>query len=144
MSKSRVSFDSTLRVRDACLCMHMQRTARSLARRFDAAFRPVGLTSRQFSLMMALNRPDPSDIGSVAALLGMDRTTLTAALKPLVRRGLVEIVASRADRRRRLLRLTMAGGRRLAAALPIWEREHAAVESGVDGEQLRRDLRVLG
>jgi DNA-binding MarR family transcriptional regulator len=133
-----------MRVRDACLCLHAQRTARSLARRFDAAFRSVGLTSRQFSLMMALNRPDPPDVGSVAALLGMDRTTLTAALKPLVRRGLAEIVATPADRRRRLVRLTAAGRERLAAALPVWEREHAALERAVDADQLRTALRVLG
>ena len=66
-----------------------QRAARALARRFDAAFRPLGLTSGQFSLLMSLNRPEPPTMGAVAALLAMDRTTLTAALKPLERRGLV-------------------------------------------------------
>ena len=82
-------------MRDRCLCLHAQRAARALARRFDAGFRPFGITSGQFSLLMALNRPQPAPLGAVAALLAMDRTTLTAALKPLERRGLVVVAQSR-------------------------------------------------
>src|SRR5579864_3271805 len=84
-------FEKTLEVRDGCLCLFVQRAARALARQFDDVFRPVDLTHGQFSLLMALNRPHPPVMGEVAALLGMDRTTLTAALKSLARRGLVEV-----------------------------------------------------
>src|ERR1700735_927000 len=94
-----VLFETTLLVRDTCLCLHVQRAARALARRFDEALRPIGLTNGQFSLMMSLNRPAPAGMGSVADLLAMDRTTLTAALKPLERRGLVAVAADPADRR---------------------------------------------
>src|ERR1700726_1660252 len=88
---SSVPFATTLRIRDCCLCLHVQRAARALARRFDEALRPVGLTNGQFSLLMSLNRPEPAGMASVATLLAMDRTTLTAALKPLERRGLVTV-----------------------------------------------------
>ncbi|MBA5760426.1 MarR family transcriptional regulator, partial [Escherichia coli] len=71
---------------------HMQRAARNLARIFDDALRPLDLTNGQFSLLMSLNRPKPAPMKSVASLLAMDRTTLTAALKPLERRGLVTII----------------------------------------------------
>src|SRR3712207_8967583 len=101
-----VSFETTLQVRDTCLCLHTQRAARALARRFDEALRPVGLTSGQFSLLNALNRPEPPSIGPVAQLLAMDRTTLTAALKPLERDGLVAVAVDPDARRKRLLRLT--------------------------------------
>ena len=87
-----VSFQTTLRVRDCCLCLHVQRAARALARRFDQALQPLGLTNGQFSLMISLNRPQAPGMGSVAELLAVDRTTLTAALKPLQRRGLVKIM----------------------------------------------------
>jgi DNA-binding MarR family transcriptional regulator len=147
MSKSRpVPGEVTLLVRDHCLCLHAQRAARALARRFDEAFRPLGLTSGQFSLMMSLNRPEPSSLGSVAALLGMDRTTVTAALKPLERRGLVKTAASPNDRRSRLLILTRDGQALLARAVPVWERTHAAVDRLLaerDPDQLRRALRAL-
>src|SRR5271169_3715063 len=103
--------------------------ARALARRFDDALRPIGLTNGQFSLMMSLNRPQPPDMGAVASLLGMNRTTLTAALKPLQRRGLLMIKVDPTDRRSRIMTLTPRGRRLLARAVPVWRRTHVAVEA---------------
>lgn len=145
-NRNAPSRETTLKVRDSCLCLHAQRAARALARRFDEAFRPLGITSGQFSLLMSLNRPEPPSIGSVASLLAMDRTTLTAALKPLQRQGLVEVTVSPTDRRSRLMALTPAGQALLSRAVPVWEREHAAVERELaagDAERLRGDLRAL-
>lgn len=147
MSKpADIPFETTLLVRDACLCLHTQRVARALARRFDQALRPVGLTNGQFSLLMSLNRPEPPSMAPVAALLAMDRTTLTAALKPLQRRGLVEVTADPADKRGRLLRLTEKGRALLREAVPIWEVAHHAVEQllpGGDADSFRKSLRAL-
>ena len=140
------TFAITLAVRDACLCLHVQRAARALARRFDEALRPIGLTNGQFSLMMSLNRPEPPDMGAVASLLGMDRTTLTAALKPLARRGLLRIKADPADGRSRVMRLTPKGRRLLACAVPVWRRTHIAVEALVpdgDPDRFRKNLRAV-
>jgi DNA-binding MarR family transcriptional regulator len=99
-----------------------------LPRRFDEAFRPLGLTNGQFSLMMALNRPEPPTMGALAALLAMDRTTLTAALKPLERRGLMDIGPDPRDRRRRVMTLTPSGRELLARAVPVWVETHAEAE----------------
>ncbi|MBS1166411.1 MAG: transcriptional regulator, MarR family [Proteobacteria bacterium] len=138
------SFETTLLVRDTCLCLHAQRAARALARRFDIALKPAGITSGQFSLLMSLNRPHPPKVGSVAALLAMDRTTLTANLKPLERRGLVVTEADPTDKRARLLRLTPAGREVLTNAVPIWKAVHAEIETGLtDPHQLRAELLVL-
>ncbi|EUB95382.1 transcriptional regulator, MarR family [Rhizobium sp. CF080] len=124
-----IPFSTTLHVRDTCLCLHVQRAARALARRFDNAMKPIGLTNGQFSLMMSLNRPQPAPMGQVATLLAMDRTTLTAALKVLERRGLVETTVDPKDRRGKLLRLTNDGMTMLSAALPIWIRVHAEIDA---------------
>ena len=144
-------FAATLEVRDCCLCFRAQRAARALARRFDAAFRPFGLTNGQFSLMMSLNRPAPPTMGEVATFLAMDRTTLTAALKPLQRRGLVRIVPDKEDARARRLILTDEGRALLARALPVWRAEHdrvdrllLALEGDLDLENLRGGIGLLG
>ncbi|HEV2265288.1 MAG TPA: MarR family transcriptional regulator [Stellaceae bacterium] len=141
-----VSFAATVHVRDTCLCLHLQRAARTVARRFDTALRPLGVTNGQFSLMMSLNRPEPPTMGAVATLLAMDRTTLTAALKPLERRGLVAITVDPADKRNRRLQLTPAGRALLAKALPIWKRTHAVLDGELgwpSAARLRADLRGL-
>ena len=104
----QIPFSTTLLVRDTCLCLHVQRAARALARRFDLALKPAGLTNGQFSLLMSLNRPDAPGVpkatmGSVAELLGMDRTTLTAAARVLFDRGLLVVEAEPGDRRNKVL-----------------------------------------
>ncbi|APO73931.1 MarR family transcriptional regulator protein [Rhizobium etli 8C-3] len=141
-----IPFSTTLLVRDTCLCLHVQRAARALARLFDDALRPVGLTNGQFSLMMSLNRPEPPPMGPVANLLAMDQTTLTAALKPLQRRGWVNVTQNPKDKRGRLLSLTPEGKAVLAAALPIWRKTHAALDEKLPGggsERLRSELQAL-
>ena len=139
-------YDVTPRVRDNCVCLHVQRAARALARRFDDALRPVGLTHGQFSLMMSLNRPQPPRIGEVSSLLAMDRTTLTANLKPLERRGLAVVTVDETDRRSRRLSITPAGRDLLVKAMPTWVRVQAVIEALIvhsDPDKLRADLRAL-
>jgi DNA-binding MarR family transcriptional regulator len=117
-----------------------------VGRRYDDALRPMRLTNGQFSLLMSLNRAEAPSIGSVAALLAMDRTTLTANLKPLERRGLVKVTVDAADRRSRLMSLTSAGRALLAAAIPLWKRAQTMNERLVSPsscDRLRADLRAL-
>lgn len=141
---SSPSFATTAHVRENCLCLLTQRAARSLARRFNQALRPLGLTNGQFSLLMALNRREPPAMFPVAELLAMDRTSLTAMLKPLTRRGLVSVTPDPDDGRTRLLHLTDHGRALLARALPIWKRLHAEVDASLnDPGRLRRDLQRL-
>ena len=144
---NRLPFETTIEVRDTCLCLHAQRAARALARRFDEALKPFGLTNGQFSLLMSLNRPEPPSLGPVARLLAMDRTTLTAALKPLERNGLVASRPDPKDRRSRLLILTEKGHAALIAAVPVWRSVHAEIDAALPGDgpdQARTLLSALG
>ena len=140
------AYATTLHIKDHCLCLHAQRAARTLSRRFDEAFRPLGITSGQFSLMNGLNRPEPPTIGALAALLAMDRSTVTANLKPLERAGLATVSVDAKDRRGRRAALTDAGRALLAAATPVWVSEHTVVEAvlGRDADELRAGLRAVG
>ena len=139
--KTDPSYDITREVRDTCLCMHVQRGARALARRFDEAFRELDLTHGQFSLLMSLNRPEPPTIGAVAALIGMDRTSLTAKLKPLERRKLLRVKADGDDGRTRRLALTDEGRALLARAVPLWRQTHAELEDALPSKR-QADIRA--
>ena len=145
-SPAELPYETTLLVRDSCLCLHVQRAARALARRFDEALRPFELTNGQFSLLMSLNRPEPPPMGPVASLLAMDRTTLTAALKPLERRQLVKVIPDPSDGRSRILKITPKGRILLARAVSVWEATHREVEELIPGEDpgtLRKNLGAL-
>ena len=75
-----------------------------------------------FSLLISLDRAEAPSIGDVSALLAMDRTTLTANLKPLERRGLVKVTVDEEDKRCRRLRSTPAGRALLVEAVPLSKR----------------------
>lgn len=138
--------ETVLHIRDTCLCLAVQRAARRLARHFDAALRPFGLTNGQFSLMVALNQPEPPPIGRLAPFLGMDPSTLTAAVKPLARRGLLTVEPDPDDGRARRLRITPEGVALMRQAVEVWRQEHAALEEDMTEpvcDDLRRGLALI-
>ena len=138
--------ETVLHIRDTCLCLAAQRAARRLARRFDAALRRFGLTNGQFSLMVALNQPEPPPIGRLAPFLGMDPSTLTAAVKPLARRGLLTVEPDPDDRRSRRLRISPEGVALMRQAVEVWRAEHAALEATLPpgtAASLREGLAML-
>jgi DNA-binding MarR family transcriptional regulator len=84
--------------------------------------------------------------GAVADLLALDRTTLTANLKSLARRGLLKVKVDQEDKRSRRLLLTSTGRAVLAAAAPIWKRAHAQAERllrSASPDTVRAGLREL-
>lgn len=138
MSAEEPSQSILCEVRDSCLCLATQRAARRLARRFDRAFQPIGLTNGQFSALMFL----AGGVDAPAALaerLAMDRTTVIALLKALQRRELVETAEAPGERRRRLA-LSPSGRALLGRALPIWREEHAQLERSAPRLPEGRDL----
>ena len=140
--RSDLPLSITHEVYGRCLCLGVHRAARALARRFDHALAPFGISHGQYSLLMSLKRPGAPRLGEAADFLAMDRTTLTANLKPLERRGLVAIVPDKDDRRSRRLHLTDAGRDLLKAAVPVWRRTHDEVDTHLttNGKSLRREL----
>ena len=103
-----------------CNCLAIRQAARHVTQFYDQLFAPTGLRATQFAILSRLRRQGPMTINALAALLVMDRTTLGRNILPLQRDGLIEVVASDADRRRRELRLTDAGLAKHTAALESW------------------------
>ncbi len=113
MSAGRASFQE-------CNCLAIRQAARHVTQFYDQLFAPIGLRATQYAILSRLRRDGPTAINALAAALVMDRTTLGRNILPLQRDGLVEIVASPADRRRRELRLSDAGIARQEAASERW------------------------
>lgn len=117
-----------------CLMHAVRKAARAVTAAYEAALAPSGLTAGQFSLLVALAAAGPMPHGTLARALGLDRTTLTRALAPLARRGLVETVPSGADGRLRVLALTAAGAETLALAIPLWRAAQDRAVAALGGE----------
>jgi DNA-binding MarR family transcriptional regulator len=143
---SAPSYHLAQAIEESCLCLRVQRASRAIARRFDDALRPAGVNNGQFSLLMMLKRPSPLTVGELAGHLAMDRTTLTANLKPLERRGLIRIRRHAKDARVRQIVLTKAGSAQLVKATKHWQAANDAAKAGLrstDIAILRATLRII-
>jgi DNA-binding MarR family transcriptional regulator len=103
-----------------CNCLAIRQAARHVSQFYNQLFQPVGLRATQFAILSRLNREGPMTINALAAALVMDRTTLGRNILPLQRDGLIEVVASPVDRRRRELRLSEAGAEKYRQASERW------------------------
>jgi DNA-binding MarR family transcriptional regulator len=105
-----------------CVCSSLRMATRVVARHYDRALAPVGLTTNAYSLLARLEREGAQTVGSLAAGLAMDRTTLSREIAPLVERGYVDCRPGEHDRRQRVLEVTRAGASVVERARPLWAR----------------------
>ena len=136
---------------DECFGLNLKRAARTVGRRYDEALQPVDLTNGQFATLATISVFQPVSVQILAEHLSMDRTTLTAALKPLERRALVSVVPDGLDRRGRIINLTDEGMELIRDATPLWKKVQGSItrEMGTAGlpvfrAQLAQLSRVCG
>jgi DNA-binding MarR family transcriptional regulator len=112
--------NSNLRSLGMCACGNLRQAARLVTQLYDEALKPSGLLITQFGVLMTIKKMQPATINRLVEQLGMDRTTLTRNLKPLVGKGLVSIVSG-TDQRTREVSLTEKAEGKIKTALPLWE-----------------------
>lgn len=120
-------------VSEACICFGIRKAARLITKRYDDAFRSLNITSGQFSILTSMLRDVPAPLGSLADGLGMDRTTLTRNLKPMIAAGWVTEDVDVEDRRVRRLSLTAEGRDLLMQAIEVWREVQASNLARLDG-----------
>ena len=128
---------------DLCNCFGVRQAARRITRLYEKHFAPVHLTSAQFSILVALRQQPHPTMNALAVEMGMDRTTLLRAIRPLQRKQLVLSKRRSQDTRQLLFSLSAGGRRKLDAATPLWEAAQAEFEAQVGATRaarLRHDL----
>ena len=108
-----------------CACAAARRRSRELSRFYDERMRGSGVRISQFTLMATLIQTGPMAATRLADFLGLERTTLTRNLRPLLRDGLV-IVEDDADRRVRKIAITPKGEEAARRAFPFWRKAQDA------------------
>ena len=117
-----------------CICARLRRTTRRVSQIYDRHLEPYALTISQFGVMAQVRVGDAPSIGQLAERMVMDPTTLTRALRPLERRGLLALTPDPADRRTRRLTLTEEGRALLRRARAGWEAAQAEVRTALGDE----------
>ncbi|WP_223620379.1 MarR family winged helix-turn-helix transcriptional regulator [Lysobacter sp. ESA13C] len=115
-----------------CTCFRMRKLARLMSQRYDQALAPAGINLNQYSILRRTGgqgRP----LGEIARELGMDRSTLSRDLKPLVESNWIESVPG-LDARQRRLRITDEGRRVIERAQPLWRQAQDRIDQGLGAE----------
>jgi len=115
-----------------CTCLRLRKASRRVSQIYDHCLEPLGLTVTQFSLLGYLSRLDGISIGALAQKLVTDPTTLTRNVRPLLRQGLVELIADPTDQRSRCLHLTAAGRAAYQRAKPAWARAQRKIDKALE------------
>lgn len=128
MSNMRTELD--LSNCDLCTCMNLRKASRAITQYYDRMLQPTGLRATQFTILVVTATAGSITITKLAKRLVMDRTTLTRNLRPLEKQGLIKISAGE-DQRTRCLTLSPNGRKKLAKALPLWEKAQQHFEKGL-------------
>jgi DNA-binding MarR family transcriptional regulator len=114
-----------------------------MTRVYDEALVPSGVRITQLATLATVAFHGPFTVKALADALVMDRTTLTADLKPLEAKGFVSI-STGADRRTRVITITDHGRTAIEQAVPLWAKAQAHFKRKL-GEQrlnvLLQDMR---
>lgn len=130
----------------SCVAFAARGLARRITQVYERHLESAGLTLPQFSLLNTVAAAEDGTPGALAQLAGLDPSTLTRNLQGLEKLGLVETATVEKDMRRRAVWLTEAGARKLAAAMPSWEKAQAEVMEKLGADvrgQLRRAAKAL-
>lgn len=110
-----------------CTCAHLRRLTRRITTIYDHHLAPVELTISQYSLLSRVGRLGPIANLRLAGEMGMDRSTLSRTIKPLMSAGWITTAdmppGEQVDKRSFGLELTAAGRAKRDQAYPLW---HAA------------------
>jgi DNA-binding MarR family transcriptional regulator len=115
-------------------------TLRRITRHYDRSLSKLGVASQQVTILAVVELDRSVSISDLAAYLGMDRTTLTRNLRPLLEQRLLERMDAK-DRRKKMIAITDLGRERLAKALPLW---HVAQKEALEmiGAEEWQEIRV--
>jgi DNA-binding MarR family transcriptional regulator len=108
-----------------CACFNARQAARAITALYDEVLEPTGLKITQFAILAAIHADADKTMQSLAADLGLDPSTMTRTLRPLLDDGLVEALAGEQDRRIKRLALTRAGRRKLGDGFGKWQQAQA-------------------
>ncbi|MES2318056.1 MAG: MarR family winged helix-turn-helix transcriptional regulator [Pseudomonadota bacterium] len=118
-----------------CTCFKLRKLTRAMSRLYDQHLASVGLKTTQYSLLVNAARA-ALPVADLADILGLERTTLTRNLKPLIDAGWVELKAG-ADARQRIVTITDAGRAKVKQAYVAWCRAQSEFEKLMGRDTVR-------
>jgi len=109
----------TLKKSEICLAHTLRRADRKVSQIYNEHMAPLGIRGTQFSVLRAIHKFSTTTASQIQETLTMEQTTVSRALKPLVRDGYIRI-GEGATKREKSLTLTSAGETLYQQGLGPW------------------------
>ena len=103
----------------ACICIELRNAANALTRLYDAQLAPAGISITQLSQLNHIREQGTPTLKDLAAITGLDRSTLGRNMRLLEEQGLVSLSPGE-DARTKVVSLTRKGRAALRQAAPLW------------------------
>jgi DNA-binding MarR family transcriptional regulator len=117
-----------------CACFDLRKATRAVSRMYDDFLRDAGMNITQFSLLRLIRTERDISISTIGRYMVMDRTSITRALAPLERDGLINSRPG-ADKRIRIASLTKKGLKLVEEAEPKWRRAQEALIEAIGDDR---------
>lgn len=124
-----------------CLVLNTVAASRALLRRYDAQFKPFGVTVQQFALLVAIELHPQESVAQLAKHILLDRTSLTRNLNLLERKQLV-CRSNTAVGNVRFCELTEQGRALLPQLLPLWQAAQDHLVGGLSAQDAATYVRI--
>ena len=124
---------------DPCFSLALRRADRIVTQLYNQHMAASGLRGTQYSVMRAVGDHGCVTAGDLSRSLRMDQTTVSRALKPLLRDGLLKASASPTDGREKMLCITDEGRELLGATQSAWEKAQQELRAAL-GEETSQQL----
>jgi DNA-binding MarR family transcriptional regulator len=118
-----------------CTCFKLRKLTRAMSRLYDHHLATVGLKTTQYSVLVNASRA-ALPVAELADLLGVERTTLTRNLKPLMDAGWLELKPG-TDSRQRIVTITEEGRAKVKLAYVAWRRAQTEFETLMGRDTVR-------
>jgi DNA-binding MarR family transcriptional regulator len=125
-----------------CACFDLRKATRAVSRMYDDFLRDEGLNITQFSLLRVIRTEKELSISTLSRYMVMDRTSITRALAPLERDGLIDSRPG-ADKRIRIVSVTNKGRKLVEEAEPKWRQAQEALIETIGEDRWRAMCALL-
>jgi DNA-binding MarR family transcriptional regulator len=109
-----------------CTNLQLRQLSRGLTRHYESFVAPTGLRNTQYALLSHVVKLGPLRLGELAQAMGLEASTLTRNLQPLLDKGLARVSVG-SDARSRVVQATAPGAALREQAQRAWKRAQLAL-----------------
>lgn len=122
-----------------CYCINLRQASNHLTKLYDDALSDLDLTVTQYSMIKKIAK-HPLNQTQLAKLMNLDRTTIIRNLKPLEKKGLIDVQLSQ---NQKIITLTSFGLEQFNKAKNNWDQLQRKLEIDLGIENVQQLMLLL-